>query len=870
MMQQYLDLKDKYPDCILFYRMGDFYEMFYEDAVKSATILDIALTKRGKEKNQDIPMCGVPFHAYQSYLEKLIKAGNRVAICEQLESPEEAKKRGYKAVVKRDVVRVVTAGTVIEDNLLDPKAENYLLAVCANKQKCALAWADITTGNFNFQLINKNELADKLAIIAAREIILSDNLLADQELKELFLEYKEKLVNFPDSYFATQKNKEILKDYYQLKFTDGLALQDDLAFASCGAIISYLQVTQKEQLPVLNLPQTAEQSNYLELDRTSLNSLEIFNSSEKNNSIIALLDKCMTAQGSRFLRTQLARPIKDKKKLEQRLKQLSYFYEQNAQQDNLRSLLKNFPDAERAMHKLLIGKGSAREFLIIVNSLKVILELVAYADEHAEFAEFFANYLKKLQNFSELFIEFNIFSESPPLLLREGGFIRPGIDDELDRLKNLKSNAKEKIAELEVKYREATSINNLKIRATNIMGYYIEIPSSQAGKMNQEEFAHKQTLANNIRYTSRDLQQIEAELANSADLVLQLELKIFAELLEKLRANFARFSEAFTSIAIFDFYSNLAYVAHKNGFCKPEIVAKNILEISGGFHPVVKNNLKLMAEDFTANDCNLAKEQLMWLITGPNMAGKSTFLRQNALIILLGQIGSYVPATQAKIGVTDRIFCRVGASDDLARGRSTFMVEMLEAANILNNATERSFIILDEIGRGTATFDGASLAGSIIKYIHDKVGARTLFATHYHELGDFIKQLTNFASYHVLVSESAGQINFKHQIVKGLASKSYGVAVAALAGMPKEVISDAKKLLADMEEEAALKDKLQLSLFEQAADVPNTTSANVNAESERLNKEELEILENLKNLNIDEITPKQAMDLIYEYQKQIK
>ena len=864
MMQQYLELKEQYKDYLLFYRMGDFYEMFFDDAKIAAKTLDIALTKRGKEKEQDIPMCGVPYHSYEGYLEKLIKAGFRVAICEQIETAEDAKKRGYKSVVKRDVVRVVTAGTLTEENLLKVNQENYLLAIVRIKDDIALAYLDISTAKFYFETCTLKDLETNIQIINPAEIIVADNLLLAQETKFLMEEYKDIMVDFPASYFSAKKNSTIIKEYYKVSFLDSFGVLSEAEIGAIGSLLSYIELTQKSNLPKLIYPQKIAKNDFLQIDKASLASLEIFtNKYEDRASLLAILDKSSTASGARELRRVLAYPLTNLAKINNRLDKVEFFYQNTDLLDEVKTYLQNFPDLERAINKLLIGRGGPRDFLVIVNALKILCSLKSYFNSNMhKYEHNFAKLIAEIPDLTFLYEELNIFKDAPPLLCREGNFIKSQVNEQLDYQRSLRDNSNGLIAKLEEKYRSKTQIVKLKIRATNILGYYIEIPSNLAVNIDKEYFSHKQTLANNTRFVTEELNSLQADIYTAEQKSLDIELAIFSEKLQLLDDNLVLLKKALKIIVQFDLFCNFAFIAKKYNFSKPIVSNDDNFLIEEAFHPVVKEFLPSHINEFVTNDCSLVKDNLIWLITGPNMAGKSTFLRQNALIIILAQIGSFVPAKLAKIGIVDKIFSRVGAADNLVKGQSTFMVEMLETAAILNNATEKSFIILDEIGRGTATYDGLSLAYAIIEYIHNKISARTLFATHYHELVDLTKSLKKISSYYSYVIEDGEQIIFSHKIKKGNFGRSYGIAVAALAGLPISVINKAKNLLSSFEAKDELKITTDLPLFLPHKTADNEVLANDNKENKLYKK--------ISELDIDNLTPKQALELLYDYKQEIK
>lgn len=883
MMQQYFDLKEKYKGYILFFRMGDFYEMFFDDAKIASKILDIALTKRGKEKDLDIPMCGIPYHSYEPYLEKLIKNNLRVAVCEQMETPEEAKKRGYKAIVRRDVVRVVTSGTLTEDNLLDPKCANYLLSISVDLDYCGLSWVDISTGKFYVKKLRITDLASSLTLIDPQEILIDETLLNRAETRFFLNDYRDKIVNFAPSYFETKKNEITLKEFYNVKFLDSFGSLEKLEIAASGALISYIQTTQKSQLPKLDFPKSTSKDKFLQIDNVTLKSLEIFNSRENSKSLFSFMDQTKTASGARSLRLFLSNPLIDKDQIERRLNKVSFFLENTHLLQQLRDILGGFPDLERAMHKLLLSRGGARDWLIIINAIHVIKRLDYFYSVYAQLLpKEIQTLFTKLKGIENLLEEYDVIVDTPPLLLRDGNFIKSGVSKELDYLRNINVIANDKIKKLEIEYRQQTNINNLRIKSTNILGYYVEVSKNSMSLMDEKLFIHRQTLINHVRFVTEDLLQIQNELHQATDNSLEIELKIFSNLLKKLDKDVPILKKAIKTITLLDIYTNFAFIAEKHHFSKPELTDHNILNIEGGFHPVVKDNLPEDIHEFVTNDCSMQDENNFWLITGPNMAGKSTFLRQNALIIVLAQAGSFVPAQAAEIGVVDKIFSRVGASDDLSKGRSTFMVEMLETAAILNNATSRSFLILDEIGRGTATFDGMSLAWAITEHIHNKIKARSLFATHYHELSELSRKLKNCVCYYSTVREYKEKIIFTHKIVAGVAEKSYGIAVASLAGLPKTIISRANEIIKSLESGHKIEKSSELPLFDHLANDNKTKVEPDNmdklSDGKILDKDigtsrtyqKNKVFENLKNLDIDKITPKEALDILYEYQSKIE
>lgn len=877
MMEQYHTIKEQNEGCLLFFRMGDFYELFFDDAIIAAKTLDIALTKRGREKDQDIPMCGVPFHAYESYLAKLVKAGFKVAICEQMEKPEEAKKRGYKAVVKRAVVRVVTPGTLTEDNLLESGNSNYLLGIVLHQKQYALAYADISTGDLFYNILNESEIFDYLVKLNPREILVSDEILNKDEFTYLRREYKKIIANQASSFFSLKRCQNNFKEFYKLKFLDSLGNFNETQLIAIGSLLEYIRLTQIEKLPILKAPQLLNKNSEMQLDAATIANLEIFQSSsgEVRQSLIKTIDNSKTPMGARMLRKFMISPLNDFEKIQARLDIVDFFYQNHDLTKHIMSKLANIYDIERAIARLSVARGGPRDFLLIANSLhsfKVIKDLLG------EFLENIANdslqlMLSKIFDFSDYLAELKIIANDCPLLARDGGFVNYSLASEISDLITKRLNASEQISALEKKYRAETGVSNLKIRSTNILGYYIEVSNKNMEAMPKDKFIHRQSLANNIRFTSKELLELQEILFNTDSIILAKELEIFERLSELTISNYSSLSYLAKVIAYIDVFASNAYFAKRKNYHKPEMTLTERTEIKAGFHPVVKENLPEDIKEFTVNDCVFDFNEKLHLLTGPNMAGKSTYLRQNAIIILLAHIGLFVPAKAAKISLTDRIFSRIGASDDLARGRSTFMLEMLETAAILNNATAKSFIILDEIGRGTATFDGMALAWAIIEYIHDKLKANCLFATHYHELVELEKRLSALKTYQVIVDKQDERIIFRHKIKAGFAKKSYGIAVAKLAGLPDYVLRKSEEILAILEKnkpEFAIESLPLFASEKQSENIALENKTEISLETKRENELYDLLQQKIINLDLDELSPKLALEKLYELQKEVK
>ena len=851
-MQQYLTLKAAHQDYLLFYRMGDFYELFFDDAVQASQILDIALTKRGKHAGEDIPMCGVPVHAYDTYLEKLIKSGTKVAICEQLETPEEAKKRGYKAVVNRDVVRIVTPGTITEESLLPSRQSTYLAALSYtdSKGEMTLAWLDITTGEFYVMAVERPALAGELSRIAPREILVADGCAIDA-----LSDWKERLTIQPASTFDTRRAERVLKEAYQV---GSLAAFGDFSpgmVAACGALLDYVKLTQKSALPRLDAPKRQQLAEHMQIDAATMKNLELMGtlSGERRGSFFSVIDRTLTSAGARLLATWLTAPLTDAAAIEARLDNVGAFVQAAGLRAELRALLASCPDMERGLSRLSLSRGGPRDLLSMHAGLAVAQSVRVHMEkqESKDFSDGLVQLRGVLGGHEVLIEKLKCAIKSDAgVFARDGNFIADGYHAALDALRQLKNEGTRLIAGLQQRYIEATGIASLKIRFNNILGYYIEITQTHQSKVTND-FIHRQTLANNLRYTTVALSDLERKISEAADKALKLELEIFAELVEAVLASQAAISKTARALAEVDGYCALAELASRERYTRPDITQDVAFDIRGGRHPVVEAALKASGgEAFIANDCNLEPRQHLWLLTGPNMAGKSTFLRQNALIAILAQMGSFVPAASARIGIVDKLFSRVGAADDLARGRSTFMVEMVETATILNQATEHSLVILDEIGRGTATFDGLSIAWAVIEHLHNQIKARALFATHYHELTDLTESLSALSCHTMKVKEWKGDLIFLHEVAAGSADRSYGIHVAKLAGLPAPVIARAAEILHQLETQHGQPVPASLPLFSYSAPAPQAQECLVTAE--------------LMTINPDTLSPKEALELLYK------
>ncbi|MCG8512294.1 MAG: DNA mismatch repair protein MutS, partial [Rhodospirillales bacterium] len=742
MMAQYLAIKQDHPDCLLFYRMGDFYELFFEDAEKAARALDITLTKRGKHLGADIPMCGVPVHSHEAYLVRLIRKGFRVAVCEQTEDPAEAKKRGNKAVVRRDVVRVVTAGTITEDTLLDARRHNFLLAVAEAESRLGLAWIDISTGEFLLQPMEAGGLGAALARLDAGEVLVSESLLVRGELSAMLGDWRDVLTPLPAARFDSANGRKRLETLYGVGTLDAFGRFSRAELAAGGALVDYVELTQKGRLPRMAPPRQLPVGAAMEIDAATRRNLELTTTlaGERRGSLLGCIDLTITGAGARRLAARLAAPLTDIAAIDARLDAVQFFVGNSRARETLIGHLGRCPDIERSLSRLTLGRAGPRDLAAVRDGLdlsaiirndietissdavpEAVLADVAVLGNHGDLVDLLARAL----------------APEPPLSTRDGGFVAAGYAPELDELRTLRDESRRLIAGLQERYVSETNINTLKIRHNNLLGYYIEIPARQADSMPGGEdspFIHRQTMANAMRYTTVELGELEGRIARAAEQALVLEMEIFQRLAGEVGDQADSIAAAARAIADLDVASALGRLAVERGYNRPQLDDSYDIEIKSGRHPVVEAALQSDREGrFVANDCRLEESARLWLLTGPNMAGKSTFLRQNALIALLAQTGSFVPAESCRMGIVDRLFSRVGAADDLARGRSTFMVEMVETAAILNQAGPRALVILDEIGRGTATFDGLSIAWAVIEHLHARNRCRTLFATHYHE-----------------------------------------------------------------------------------------------------------------------------------------
>ena len=890
-MAQFLEIKAANPDSILWYRMGDFYELFFDDAVVASQALGIVLTKRGKHLGRDIPMCGVPVHRADEYLQRLIRKGFRVAVCEQLEDPAEARKRGSKAVVKRDVVRLVTPGTLTEDTLLDARARNYLTALFAPAAGAgdavhALASLDISTGEFEVASVPAADLAGELVRLAPGEMLLPDRLMDDKTITACAHHTNSALTPLATSFFDSMGGERAMRERLGVSELDGFGTFTRTELAAVGALLKYVDLTQLGARPVLRPPRRTGPATTLVIDVATRSSLELLRSTrgEREGSLLSAIDHTLTGPGARELANRLASPLRDAARIGARLDAIAFLLAEPPARETLRDALKGAPDLARAGSRLALGRGDPRDLSAVRDALGVAKQCGAILAASAgalglpsELARAVENLGGGQRTLADLLARALV--DAPGHQRREGGFVQAGFRADLDEARALRDDSRRVMTDLEATYIERTGIKTLKVRHNNILGFFVEVGAQSARPMLaaplSETFTHRQTMANAVRFTTAELVEVEGRIAGAAERAIAIEQDVFNDLARAIAAEEQALAKLAEALAEIDVAAGLAELAERESYVRPELDESTMLSIEGGRHPVVEQALRAAkAGPFVENDCVLGSERptptgfdeaatgRIWLVTGPNMAGKSTFLRQNALITVLAQMGAFVPARRVRIGIVDRLFSRVGAADDLARGRSTFMVEMIETAAILNQAGEKSLVILDEIGRGTATFDGLSIAWATVEYLHDVCRCRALFATHYHELTALSGRLAEVANATIEVKEWNDEIVFLHKVRAGAADRSYGIQVAKLAGLPGPVIARAGEVLARLEKAdrrpdggaPALDD---LPLF--AASRPTSPTTHPAGPDP--------LAEALAALNPDDMSPKEALEALYRLRK---
>lgn len=853
MMEQYMQIKENYKYCLLFYRLGDFYELFFDDAVIASKELDITLTGKDCGMEERAPMCGVPFHSADGYIAKLIEKGYKVAICEQTEDPKKA-----KGIVKREVIRIVTPGTVLDTNVLDESKNNYIMCIFKNTDGYGVASCDVSTGEFQVTAIGdglENKVIDEIARFTPSEIICSKSVDLGEQINKIF---DVKLNQYSDWAFDYQNANICLCNHFKTLNLAGFGLEDDRpCVCAAGALLQYLIETQKNNLSHISAIKKYASNKYMVLDMSSRRNLELtqtIRDKSKKGSLLWVLDRTKTAMGARLLRKWLEQPLIDVDEIDKRLDAVEDFKNDPFGREDLKEMLNTVYDIERLMSKVVYATANARDLAALKNSFKYLPQIKDnIAGFESEYINEIYNSFDCLEDIYELIDE--SIAEEPPFSVREGGLIKKGYNEEVDKLRSAKDEGSTWLMELEAKEKEETGIPKLRIKYNKVFGYYIEVTNSYKDKV-PERYIRKQTLTNAERYITPELKEIEDTILGADEKVVALEYDLFSDIRNRIAQKVERIQNTAYAISVIDVLQSLGEVADKNGYVKPVVNNSGTIDIKAGRHPVVE---RVSREPFIPNDTYLDRNESLAVITGPNMAGKSTYMRQTALLVLMAQIGSFVPAESAEIGITDRIFTRVGASDDLATGQSTFMVEMVEVANILNNATKDSLLILDEIGRGTSTFDGLSIAWSVLEYIANKIGARTLFATHYHELTELEGKVKGVKNYCVSVKEQGEDIIFLRKIVEGGTDRSYGVHVAKLAGVPKSVVKRANSIL-----------KL-LGSEDKSVNVDTDYDFKYDDEPIYRKAEILnEISEDFNNMDLNNITPFDAMKKLYDLKEKLK
>ena len=870
MIAQYIEIKAVNPDCLLFYRMGDFYELFFADAEIASRALGIVLTKRGKHLGRDIPMCGVPVERADDYLSRLISLGHRVAVCEQIEDPAEAKKRGGQSVVKRDVVRLVTPGTITEEKLLDPARANSLLAIVRlrlseTESVYGLASVDISTGAFSATEVTGAALGAEITRIDAAEIVAPEALCTEESFARLISEMNVPLTPIGRETGDPAAAERRLVDYFGLATLDSLGAFSRAEIAAAALAIFYIERTQRGARPALSLPARTRFEAHMEIDAATRANLELTRSLSggRKGSLIAVIDLTLTPGGGRLFAQRLAGPLTDADEIERRLDAVGLLREERSLRTDLRARLKAAPDLARPLSRLALQRSGPRDIAAIRDGLLAAAEIAA---DLAAITDLPADLLAASKQAAAVDPAIasalsNALAASLPLKIRDGDFIRADYDASLDESRALRDESRRVIAELQARYCELAETRQLKVKHNNFLGFFIEVPQVQGERLLKPPFnatfMHRQTMADAMRFSTAELAELEAKISTAADSALARECEIFERLAAQILAAERSIKAAADGLAAIDVAAALAEIADQRNWTRPEIDASLAFVVEAGRHPVVEAALASAGKPFVANDCDLSggESGRIAIVTGPNMAGKSTYLRQNALIAVLAQMGSFVPAARCKVGIADRLFSRVGAADDLARGRSTFMVEMVETAAILNQATQRSLVILDEIGRGTATFDGLAIAWAVMEHLHEKNRARALFATHFHELTHLGKHLRRIVNLTIRVADWKGDVVFLHEIVKGAADKSYGIQVAKLAGLPAAVVQRAQTLLAEFEARDRKKPVERL-----IADLPLFTAASAPPEPPSSSK----LAASLDAIDPNELTPREALEALYK------
>ena len=874
MMQQYMETKNQYPDCILFYRLGDFYEMFFEDAITASRELEITLTGKSCGLEERAPMCGVPYHAVDNYLNKLVAKGYKVAICEQMEDPKLT-----KGLVKRDVVRIVTPGTNLAPQALDETKNNYLMCIVYIADRYGLAISDITTGDyFVTELPDSVKLMDEIYKFMPSEIICNESFyMSGMDLDDLRNRLGIAIYSLDAWYFDDAVCRKKLLEHFHVSSFAGLGLEDyDCGIISAGALLQYLLETQKNNLSHLTHITPYTTGKYMMLDSSTRRNLELcetLREKQKRGSLLWVLDKTRTAMGARTLRKYVEQPLIEKEEVLRRLDAVEELKNNAISREEIREYLSPVYDLERLITRITYGSANPRDLTALCSSLEMLPPIKYILEEmQSPLLGGVRDDLDTLEDLCSLIKDAII--DDPPLVMKEGGIIRDGYSEEVDTLRHAKSDGKDWLAKLEEEEREKTGIKNLKIKYNKVFGYYLEVTNSYKDLV-PDYYTRKQTLANAERYITPELKELEDTILGAEDKLYALEYELYSAVRDTIAGEVERIQKTAKAVAALDVFASLALIAERNNYVRPKINEKGVIDIKDGRHPVVE---KMIPNDmFISNDTYLDdKKQRISIITGPNMAGKSTYMRQAALIVLMAQLGSFVPASSANIGLVDRIFTRVGASDDLASGQSTFMVEMTEVANILRNATGKSLLILDEIGRGTSTFDGLSIAWAVVEYISDThlLGAKTLFATHYHELTELEGKIENVNNYCIAVKEKGDDIVFLRKIVKGGADKSYGIQVAKLAGVPDIVIERAKEIVEELSDEDITTRVSEIAVKEHESKKKSKVKKYDEVDIAQMSLfdtvKDGDVLEELKNIDVGNLTPIDALNTIYRLQNKLK
>ena len=864
LMKQYKEIKSKYEDCILFFRLGDFYEMFFDDAIKASKELGLTLTSRNKEKGENVPLAGIPYHTANPYISKLVSKGYKVAICEQVEDP-----KTVKGIVKREVIKIITPGTVIDVETLDDKSNNYLAAIRIIENMIGIAYLDITTGEFKVVEVESDKeyinLFNELNKIEPREILITNSFY--ENVKDKIDDFIQKMDGVITPIQVIRDSEEMLLNYFNIISLESFGIKNKKAIIGAAAMaLDYAISMQLDGELIIEKIEFINNKNFADINLITKKNLELLkNQREKTTygSLLWVLDKCKSSMGTRLLKRYINNPLLDIHEIKKRQNDVEYFINNVLIREEIKEKLENVYDLERLVAKIIFGNENGKDLIALKNTVKSSVEIIYILKENNFFGDI---NLESLLDIYKL-IEKSIL-EDAPFSVREGGMIKTGYNSELDEIHKIMNNGKDYLLEIEAREKETTGIKNMKIKYNKVFGYFIEITKSNL-EMVPESYIRKQTLSNAERFITPELKKYEDTIINSKARIEEIEYYLFKEISSKIKEEKSLLIKLAEKLAYIDVIISFSTIAVENDYIKPEINENFDLEIINGRHPVVE---KLIGKsDFVSNNTLITGNERFIVLTGPNMSGKSTYMKQIALISIMAQIGSYVPATQAKLPIVDKYLTRIGASDDILSGQSTFMVEMSEVSNILNNATENSLIILDEVGRGTSTFDGVSIATAISEYIHEKIKAKTIFATHYHELTDLEKKYKNVVNYRIEVNEKNGKVIFLRNIVKGGADKSYGIEVAKLAGLPKEILKQSKKILNRLEQKKELIEKTinvqQLSLFDQLLEIEDEDTEIVDETNDEIVKE---IIYELENKDVNNMTPMDAMKFIFELKNKLR